>query len=1088
MAQTQVIGRVAVKVLPDTSDFRRKAKVDLDRVEKTLPELAIHTRIDMSGASREMIAEVRKINQRNRMQDSRKIRFATTISTDGMNEEITKALRALSARANNRSLKIKTELVAATAVLELDQASLEHVQRELDDFRNQNDPLKIQVKPEMVLGATTVINKRLEFISRPRRVPLLPYVESSAAAKALTALAALSGARVLSSYLDDIAKSLSRLDKSVPIIGTLAEAIAGLGAFALASASNLFALSASLAQIAGASFVLPGIFGGLAIGIGSTIAVFKDFNKVLPQVKGQFAALQDQMSANFWKVAEQPIRNLVDHLFPELSSGLQTTASNLGGFFGALATELTSSFDGLLGNMFADLNASIGIAAGLTDSLAQSIATLGSVGAGYLPKLAAWFVDIAAKFNGWLTAAAADGRLVQWIDGGIFALNELGRVAAGIGATLGGLAEAAQQAGGSSLTGLADTLQRAADVVNGPTFQQALVGVFTSAHLAMDEITTQAGPAFEQFMLKLAGTLSSVLPEAGIAIGSLLDGIFGALAQPEVSAGLESMFAGLTAGVAGLIPALGPVAIALGSLMQVVGSLASVIGPVLGAAFAGLAQAGATLTPVLLPVIQLLGSGLAAALTAISPLIQQVVAAFSGLVGGPVMGALSGIIAALVPALSSIGGAVGKLLPLVAAVLGPLVEGIGQLVANVLPLVAEAFGKIVQAISPVLTLLGQLVGFLVPILVPILTFLAKILLESIVGAVQGAAKAIMGFVQILQGLWAIISGIFTGDWAKVWNGVKQVFSGVWDAITGIIQVAWNIGVIGALRKGWAAIKALWDLAGAGLKAAAAAIWAAIKGGVDGFFGGVKGLFAGALNFLKSLWKGGLDFLKSYAEGQWNLVKAIFNAAINVVKSSVSTGINAVRSAFGALGDLIGLAKRAWEGITGAFKSGVEKAIGFVRDLPGKAKDALSNIGTALIAAGTALIQGFINGIKKKFGDVQSTLGGLTSKLKDWKGPYSYDKVLLTPAGEAVIDGFIKGLESKYDAVRKSLAGLTSDIAGTAFDPPGFRSNVGSLSGAIDGALAGGGSGKTLIYNAAPGSSISSEEDLFAAADRSRMVF
>ena len=62
-----------------------------------------------------------------------------------------------------------------------------------------------------------------------------------------------------------------------------------------------------------------------------------------------------------------------------------------------------------------------------------------------------------------------------------------------------------------------------------------------------------------------------------------------------------------------------------------------------------------------------------------------------------------------------------------------------------------------------------------------------------------------------------------------------------------------------------------------------------------------------------------------------------------------------------------------------------------------------------------------------FGSVKSTLGDLTSKLTDWKGPLPKDKVLLYDAGRAIIQGLIKGLESQYDNVKKSLNDLTAKI-------------------------------------------------------------
>jgi hypothetical protein len=51
--------------MPDTGDFRRKAQADLNRIEKSLT-VEVGTKIDMTGAKREMLEVVRKINAENR--------------------------------------------------------------------------------------------------------------------------------------------------------------------------------------------------------------------------------------------------------------------------------------------------------------------------------------------------------------------------------------------------------------------------------------------------------------------------------------------------------------------------------------------------------------------------------------------------------------------------------------------------------------------------------------------------------------------------------------------------------------------------------------------------------------------------------------------------------------------------------------------------------------------------------------------------------------------------------------------------------------------------------------------------------------
>jgi len=56
-------------------------------------------------------------------------------------------------------------------------------------------------------------------------------------------------------------------------------------------------------------------------------------------------------------------------------------------------------------------------------------------------------------------------------------------------------------------------------------------------------------------------------------------------------------------------------------------------------------------------------------------------------------------------------------------------------------------------------------------------------------------------------LWALnfITGVFTGNWQKAWEGVKKIFKGVFDSLWGIVKVPLNLiidginAVIGALN-------------------------------------------------------------------------------------------------------------------------------------------------------------------------------------------------------------------------------------------------------------------------------------------------
>lgn len=52
------------------------------------------------------------------------------------------------------------------------------------------------------------------------------------------------------------------------------------------------------------------------------------------------------------------------------------------------------------------------------------------------------------------------------------------------------------------------------------------------------------------------------------------------------------------------------------------------------------------------------------------------------------------------------------------------------------------------------------------------------------------------WVKILKGLITFLTGIFTGDWEKAWNGVLEILKGIWNLIVGTVEGAINFIIDG----------------------------------------------------------------------------------------------------------------------------------------------------------------------------------------------------------------------------------------------------------------------------------------------------
>ncbi|AUG87203.1 tail length tape measure protein [Streptomyces phage Omar] len=1037
MPQGQVIGRVSVKVLPDTSEFRSKTNRELDKIEKKL-KVEVQVVPNMRGFERDLLTEVGKISQRNRQSDARKVKLYTRLDTSTMTGEIAKAVRRYNAKAQSGSkVQLQTELNTGTIKLRISDESLRDMTDQLKDWRDRNSPQKIKIEPDFSAFGSAAVNARLAMLTRPRTVSIVPTLNNAAVAKVATALAALSGIRVLNNLFTRFRDILSNLDKNVPVIGSLAMAVAGLASAGLAGASNLFALSASLAQIGPTVALLPGLLGGFAVGIGVTVAALKDFNKVFPEVKGALSELQNIISENFWAKAEEPIRNMVDTLLPKFRDGIAQTATQLGGFFGAFADALGTSLEPALDQMFLDLSESIKSATDGTEAFANIIAVLGEVGTSYLPRLADWFVKISQQFSDFLDRKGENG-IKKEIDEGIQALKDLGGVLYNTYGILSGIAHAATQAGGTSLSTLNQALKDIHNTVDSDGFQTGLTEVFKAAHTAMDNIANGAGPAVKALFIELGQLLTTILPVAGEAIGVALGAIADALNQPAVTDGVKAMFDGLLAAVQLLAPAMAPLGQALGALMQLVAAMLPVFAQLVSTAVIPLADAFAQLAPTLAPIVAVFGGALTAAFAALAPLITTLVSAL-----GPIVTMVADALAPILPVLAAVLQQVAaalqplieKALQIVTAVLKPLLPIISQVVAEYLPALGDMFTRLVEAVQPFLDALMGIVNIVMPILVPVIGFLIEILAGALIGAIGAVAQVLEGLKTFFVGvwdyivgyftmIWGIFEGIFTGNWDtffqgfdQLWEGIKGIFSGAWDIIIGLLKWFLNVGILGAAGKAFTAIKALFTAAWGAIKGIFTGAFAAIRGYISLFFTGAKGLVKDGLSAIGKFFSDGWKAITGYIRLFFTGAKQLVLDGLSAVKRFFVDGWNSIRTTAASKLNALVTTIAEWIG----------KAVNKVKELPGKAKAALSSLGSTLKNAGIQLIQGLINGISSMFGKVKSKLGDLTSKLTDWKGPLPKDKKLLYNAGVVIIKGLVKGLESQFDTVKKTLGELTGLI-------------------------------------------------------------
>ncbi len=115
------------------------------------------------------------------------------------------------------------------------------------------------------------------------------------------------------------------------------------------------------------------------------------------------------------------------------------------------------------------------------------------------------------------------------------------------------------------------------------------------------------------------------------------------------------------------------------------------------------------------------------------------------------------------------------------------------------------------------------------------------------------------------------------------------------------------------------------------------------------------------------------------------------------------------------------------------KAGITNLVDEIKKLPGKALDALGDLGTLLLNVGKDLIRGFIDGIKSMAGSIVTAIkDSITDKIPDFvKGALGIGSPskLMKQYGGWVSEGLAIGISDGASDVDKALDGLLSGPTG-----------------------------------------------------------
>lgn len=233
---------------------------------------------------------------------------------------------------------------------------------------------------------------------------------------------------------------------------------------------------------------------------------------------------------------------------------------------------------------------------------------------------------------------------------------------------------------------------------------------------------------------------------------------------------LNSMFEGLKRSVEVLLIPLGEQLIPV--LSEIIQGILPLVQEVLPPLIDMVMQVIDNLLPLVGEIFPILGEMIKGLLPILTELFEKL--------AGP----LTEIISALLPPLLGLFNALLPILEVLIALLDPIIQLFMSLLQPLVDLIDDA-------ITPLITVIGELLQAALKPLQTAISLLGGVFAGQLKGMFTDAKSIIQDIMKIFRGLLNFITGVFTGDWEKAWQGVVEIFEGLISGISAFFKTSIN---------------------------------------------------------------------------------------------------------------------------------------------------------------------------------------------------------------------------------------------------------------------------------------------------------
>lgn len=308
------------------------------------------------------------------------------------------------------------------------------------------------------------------------------------------------------------------------------------------------------------------------------------------------------------------------------------------------------------------------------------------------------------------------------------------------------------------------------------------------------------------------------------------------------------------------------------------------------------------------------------------------------------------------------------------------------------------------------TVLQPFLVWFIANIAPVISQSLQTVMDAFFLVLETIGSVVSDILSKLNSLLDFLTGIFTRDWKKAWEGIKTFLKSIWDAMKTLITAALS-AIYVFIQSQLLAISVIWNQIWNAIHQVADRLWNSIKQLADRIFTAIQ-------NRLADIWTS----VRNTAESIWNQIQGLVSDVWSRIRTLAETIFGAIRDKLQEIWNQVrATIEEKWNGIKAWFD-----------EIWKKIKDVFRL--DEMLELGKGVMNKFWEGMKSIWDDITGWLSGI---------------------GEAVGEAFDSVIQSAANLFRRSREEAESEDDSDDDAPEDDGGYVNSGPGAIQGHASGG---------------------------------